>query len=457
MRFAALLLTAAAAGYVLLSGSNRGAYDFQAFYCAGAAVHAHADPYRTHPLGDCEHLHTDGTYAALPRGVALPAPQPGYDMAAFAVISALPFDRAKALWGALIAMAIAVAIACTVWATGLPLGIVIAAFIISLVMPALAFGELFAFFAAAVCAAMYFASRERWAAAGVCAALSLVEPHLGLPVCIALAVWKPQARAALGLSAVALGAIAIATLGTAQALEYVTRVLPLHALAEISSDAQLSLSAVLHAAGVPDALAVQLGTLSYALAALAGIVLSKMLASRLRSGAFLVAVPAAFAIIGGTFIHVTEFFAAIPLALLLIARDPSRKIATTALVLLAIPWYTAVEPGNALALALLGAIAAFYLVWRRENQKLPAACAAATLTLAVLLVAPHFPVGHAPGTLAPTPIAGDAYPQASWQAWNYRTLSTGDTVVWVLRAFSWAGLALLVRSAAAPRSTPSAG
>lgn len=456
-KLALLFLAAGIFGLFVSSGPNRGAYDFQAFYCAGAAVRAHADPYRTQPLGECEHGHTDGTYAQLPRGVVLPAPQPGYDMAAFAAVSALPFDRAKALWGAFVTMALAVAIACAVWATGAPLGVAVAAFIASLVMPALAFGELFAFFAAATCAAMYFASRERWTAAGVCAALSLVEPHLGLPVCVGLAIWKPQTRAALSLTAAALGALAVGTLGAAPALEYVTRVLPLHALAEISSDAQLSLSAVLHAAGVPDALAVQIGTLSYAVAAIAGIALSRTLATRLRNDGFLVAVPAAFAIIGGSFIHVTEFFAAIPLALLLLACDPSSKVTTTALVLLAVPWFTAVEPGNVLALALLGAAAAFYLVWRRENEKLLAAFAAAGFAFAVLLAAPHFAAGNAPGTLAPTPIAGDAYPQASWQAWNYRMLSTASATVWALRAFSWTGLALLVWSAAARRSTPSAG
>lgn len=452
VKFAIVVLLAGICGYAVLSDSNRGAYDFQAFYCAGAAARAHANPYRTQPLGACEHRQTDGTYAALPADVVLPAPQPGYDVAVFAALSALPFHRAKAVWGAILAMAIAVAIACTVRATRLPLATVLAAFLAALVLPAFAFGELFALFAAAACAAMFFASREKWTAAGIAAALCLVEPHLGLPLCLALVFWRPQTRAALGVTVALLIAVSAGTLGVRASLEYATVVLPLHALAEISSDAQLSLSAVLHAAGIDDTLAVQIGALSYLAACLLGIRLGEMLAARWRDDAFLVAVPAAFATIGGTFIHVTELFAAIPLALLLVARAVRyRGLAACALVLLAVPWFTALEPGNALALAALGAIVTLYLVWRGENARIAAALAACALAFAVLFAAPQFAGDGSPHTPAPARITGTAYPQESWQDWNYRALSTGSTVVWLLRGLSWTGLALLAAAAAVSR------
>lgn len=452
LKFAIVVLLAGICGYAVLSDSNRGAYDFQAFYCAGAAARAHANPYLTQPLGACEHRQTDGTYAALPADVVLPAPQPGYDVAAFAALSALPFDRAKAVWGAILAMAIAVAIACVVGATRLPLTTVLAAFLAALVFPAFAFGELFALFAAAACAAMFFAARGKWAAAGIAAALSLVEPHLGLPLCLALAFWRPRTCAALGVTIALLVAVSAGTLGVRASLEYATLVLPLHAFAEISSDAQLSLSAVLHAAGIADTLAVQIGVLSYLASCLFGIRLGEMLAARWRDDAFLVAVPAAFATIGGTFIHVTELFAAIPLALLLAARDGRyRGLATCALVLLAVPWFTALEPGNALALAALGAIVTSYLVWRGENARMSAALAACALAFAVLFAAPRFAGDRTPHTPAPARITATAYPQESWQAWNYRALSTGSTVVWLLRGLSWTGLTLLAAAAALSR------
>lgn len=447
-----MLLIAALFGYVLLRDSNRGAYDFQAFYCAGAAVREHANPYRTQPLGACEHRQTDGTYAALPADVVLPAPQPGYDLAAFAALSALPFDSAKAVWGAILAMAIAAAIACAVLATRLPLATVLAAFLAALALPAFAFGELFALFAAAACAAMFFASREKWTAAGIAAALSLVEPHLGLPLCIGLAFWRPRTRAALGLTVALLAAVSAGTIGARTSLEYATAVLPLHALAEISSDAQLSLSAVLHAAGINDRLAVQVGALSYIASCVLGIWLAEILSARWRDDAFLIAVPAAFATIGGTFIHVTELFAAIPLALLLVAHAVRyRGLVGCALLLLAVPWFTAVEPGNALALAALGAIVTLHLARRGLDARIAAALAASALAFTILFAAPHFAGDRTPHTPAPARINGTAYPQESWQAWNYRALSTGSTVVWLLRGLSWTGLILVAVVSAVSR------
>lgn len=458
---AALALLAAGCGFFISSNADRGAYDFQAFYCAGAAVRAHADPYKAQPLGACERRVTSGTYAALPADVILPAPQPGYDLAAFEAISALPFDRAKALFGALLAIALTLAVVCVWAATQAPLGIVLAAFVASLVMPALAFGELFAFFAAAACAALYFASRGQWSAAGAAAALSLVEPHLGLPICAALIIWKPQTRAAMVITIAALLALAVATLGVGPNLEYVAVVLPLHSLAEISSDAQLSLSAILHAAGVSDAAAIQIGTLSYLALAALGVLVARALSERAHNDTFLVGVPAAFAAIGGTFIHVTELFAAIPLALLL------RHRSAAALVLLAVPWFTALEPGNALAFALLGAIATSYLTWCRKGAQIVTAFAAGAFAFGVLYGAPKLVHGNAPHSPPPTRISDSSYPQASWQAWNYRALSTNSDVVWLLRGLSWVGLLVLAatavqvsRRAAAPipaaaQSTPS--
>lgn len=441
--FAAVMLLAAICGYILLRSPDRGAFDFQAFYCAGSAARAGADPYRTQPLGACEHRESAGTYAALPADVVLPAPQPGYDIAAFALISLLPFESAKAVWGALLAVAIAIAMLAAIGATRASPGEVVMALAVSLVFPALAFGELFAVFAATACAAMYFAAIGRWNAAGIAGALCLVEPHLGLPVCIALALWRPQTRAAMAASVVALGGISVALLGVRANVEYVTIVLPLHALAELGSDAQLSVSTLLHALAVPDGLATIGGAVFYVIAAVAGIVLGRMLAARSGSDAFIPAAASAFAAMGGTFIHVTELFAAVPLALLLVrARTKYCPAFTAALVLLAVPWYMALERGNAAGFAGLAALVVFYLAWRRTRSILGAAALGA-VTCALLLAAPTvtgLPALHA---RPPLPIADASYPQAGWQMWIVRELSSGSAASWVLRAMSWSGLLLL--------------
>jgi hypothetical protein len=441
--FAAVMLLAASCGYILLASRDRGAFDFQAFYCAGSAARAGADPYRTQPLGACEHRESAGTYAALPANVVLPAPQPGYDIAAFALLSLLPFQTAKAVWGALLAAAIFIAVLATIGATRAPPDEVAIAFAVSLVFPALAFGELFALFAAAACAAIYFAAIGRWSAAGIAGALCLIEPHLGLPVCFALAIWRPQTRAAIAAMIAGLAGIAIAMLGVHANAEYVATVLPLHALAELGSDAQLSISTLLHAAGLPDGIATLGGVAFYAALAIAGIVLGRMLAARSGSDAFIPAVPAAFAAMGGTFIHVTEIFAALPLALLLVTeRTRYRAIFTGALLLLAVPWYMALERGNAAGFAGLAAVVVFYLAWRRMRT-IAGAAVIGTVTWALLLAAPTvtgLPALHAH---APVAITDTSYPQASWQAWVDRELSSGSAASWFLRGLSWSGLLLL--------------
>ncbi|HET9096204.1 MAG TPA: glycosyltransferase 87 family protein [Candidatus Baltobacteraceae bacterium] len=467
----ALVLLAGCCGFFLLGSGERGSYDFQAFYCAGAAVRMHADPYRAQPLGACEHRQTGGTYAALAPGLVLPAPQPGYDIAGFAALSLLPFGMAKAVWGALLAAAIAIALYAVFRLTRESLYVILGAFAASLILPSFAFGELFAFFGAAACAAMLLADQERWTLAGIAAAACLVEPHLGLPLCAALALWKRETRLPMALSVCVLAGIAITVLGPLVNAEYFTAVLPLHALTEISSDAQLSLSAVLHAMHVPDLAAVRIGAASYVLVAGLGVYFGKVLADRLRSGAFLAATPAAFATLGGTFMHVTEIFAAVPLALLLIVRAPrQRPVLRTALVLLCIPWIAGVERGNALAFATLSALVAASLLWQFGGKRIAPAFAVAALTFAVLFWAPEWYARSAaasPAASAATTI-DPIYAQASWQAWNRAALSSGSPAAWLLRLPTWIGLALLAASVgavsrreaalspAAARSTPSA-
>lgn len=442
VRIATLCLSALL-GFAVLRSPNTGAFDFQAFYCAGSALHAHADPYRTQPLGSCEHALTDGTYAALPADVVLPAPLPAYDIAGFAVLSLLPFDLAKAVWGALLAVAAALAVFAVAGATRASLFTTFMALGACLVFPSLAFGEIFALFAAAAFGAMYFASRGRWNAAGLAAAASLVEPHLGLPVCLSLAIWAPRSRFSLALGAGVLAAVAFGTLGTGQNVEYVGTVLPLHALVEITSDAQMSLSAVLHALGVPARAAITAGSAAYALAVIAAIALGGVLAMRSRRQAFLVAVPATAALYGSSFMHVTEFFAAIPLALLIVLhRGRVAAIALAALALLSVPWYLALERGEVSAFAALGAVVIFVVLWRCGRSAI-IALACAVLAFGLLFFTPAYGTAASSHGKSVETIADASYPQAGWQKFIRRELSTGSAASWLLRGLSWSGLLLL--------------
>lgn len=401
----------------------------------------HGDPYRTEPLRSCEHEHTDGTYAALPPDVALPAPQPPYDIAFFALLSFLPFAAAKALWGALLGVASAIAIAAAARMSGVSPAGAFMAFAASLILPSFAFGQLFAVYAAACCLAALLAQRGAWTLAGIAAAGTLVEPHLGLPLCAALAIYNARARNALLIACSALAAIALLA-ARGNLVEYAVATLPLHALSEIHSDAQLSVTAVAHALGTPEMLALRLGGLSYVIAGAAGVGIGVRLAARTRNDAFVIAAPAAFASFGGTFIHATELLCAVPLALLLVRVARVRFTACIALVLVSVPWFTVLDGGMPLAFAATAAAVVFYELWQLGGVRVAYACACALFACALLLAAPswfsHARAAHAGSSPRITAI----YPQASWRALTDERLSGGAPIAWVLRAGSWCGLLL---------------
>lgn len=446
----AALLLATICGYFTLRDPATGTLDFQAFYCGGSALRDRADPYRTHPLIDCEHRQTNGTAAQLGPGVVLPAPQPPYDLAAFALFSYLPFQIAKGVWGSLIALGLVATLFSTAQFTRAPIGTVVAAFLMSLVMPSLGFGQLFALFSAAACAAALCAAREQWLLAGVAASASLIEPHLGLPLCISLALWNRRCMLSIAASVFVLAILSLVTAGPQQTIEYITVILPLHGLAEITSDWQLSLSAILYGAHVPAKEALQAGTASYVLLAAVGIALGRTLTARLRDGSFIVLVPMAFTVIGGSFIHVTEIFAAVPLALMLLARASQhyKGVLLTALILLAVPWMTALYPGNPLAFAIVDALVVFYLLWENVGNKIGAAAIPALVTYFLLRTAQR--LMYSSSAASAHPVVHDridaTYAQAGWQMWNQSALSSGAAITWLLRAPSWIGLCLLAGS-----------
>lgn len=451
------IVLCAALSFTALTAAFATNFDFRAFYCAGTAVRMHANPYHTEPLHTCERTKTDRKFAVFAREVALPAPQPGYDMAVFAAFAALPFAAASKLWTALLAACALAAILLMQRLTRMGFAAVLAAFWLSLCMTSLYLGELIPLSIAAITAAAYFARTERWALAGIAAAASLAEPHIGIPICASLALWAPRARLALGLSVATLAGVSFAALGAAQNVEYVTAVLPAHALSELGSDAQLSLSVILHALGIPDTLALRAGSLSYALMSLLGIYLARALALRFRDDALLAAAPAATAVIGGVFMHVTEVAAAIPLALLLLAHvKHGRGYVLGALVLLAIPWWSLVTPMllSPLTGIAFAAMIVTYLVWINTGRAAPAiACGVAAFAAAAGLVHWYAVTSNAfAAHVLPSRIDA-GYPEASWAYENARYLATGVAASWLLRAPTW--LALLgVAWAAARVSLP---
>jgi hypothetical protein len=415
--------------------------DFRAFYCAARVASHGADPYRTEPLRSCETAIGTTMFFQKNPGVTIPAPLPGYAIAALVPLSVLPFTAAATLWCALLLAAWLACIVALSRFARIPWESALAVFALSLGVVSLPLGEVVPVALACICLAAYFAWRGKAVAAALAGAGAMIEPHLGLPVCIALAVWMPATRVALAMSLGALAVLSLAVLGVHTNVEYFTSVLPAHALSELGRDTQFSLTAVLAGAGVGPGAAVRAGSLWYAATIVAGTVLAGVLAGKTRNNAFVVCVPPAFAVFGGTFIHITQIAAALPAAALLVGycTPKHRALAVTALLLLAIPWVWAVSP----ALVIAPLVPAAYLAWRYWSPNVPAILLTGIVAAVVIFglsslaaAAPHAAHG-APPAIDPQ------LAEASWSAFTQKS-STNAFATWMLRVPTWLGLGLLL-------------
>lgn len=388
-------------------------YDFADFYCAGAAVDAGADPYRFEPLHRCEHrVNSTPAYRNDP-GRVVPAPLPPYDFPPFVRAARLPFATARATDAGAIALAILVSIGALAL-TSIPLDIAA----LALAMPAgyvlLNAGQIvpFALVALVLCGAAVARRRDRLA--GIAAALTLIEPHLGLPVCIAVLLWIPRGRLTLVATALVLAAAGALMVGIAGTIEFLLRVLPAQAAAETGYVYQYSLTYLLHVFGVPPSIALFAGALSYVAMLVFGLWLGRRCARALARPQLTVFVPAACSVVAGSYVHMVDLPFAIPAALTLAycLEGRSRSIAIVALTLLAVPWIP-VWIIKKLFLASLF-VAAALLVRLRAPTRVGAA------TLVAIAAAVYFLELTPPAPLvAVTPAGTNAtdLAQNAWSAW----------------------------------------
>ena len=325
---------------------------FGAFYCAGQTVRAGRDPYRVQPLLDCERSLPSYRYAAV--GVVEPAPLPPFVLAGFALLSLLPFVWAL---GAFIVLSVA-AVAAAAWAldriAGCGVPFAGAALVFSALYDNVLLAEIPPLVVGFLSVAALLAERGRFAAASAVAALALVQPHVAAPAAVAMFLAFRPARLPLAGLAVAAAGLSLAVTGFATSVEYFASVLPAHAASEVAAKDQYSLTWVLHELGASDALALRAGGASYVVAAVAGIAVALRAAARFGRPALIVLVPAAFALIGGSYIHDLQLPIALPAAvvLLTVVPGPWRAVVMAGIVLLSVPWY-----GGRVIAAAAGAIA----------------------------------------------------------------------------------------------------
>jgi hypothetical protein len=372
--------------------------DLSAFYCAGSATLHRQDPYEAASLRTCEHALNRGDSWSDPEYV-VPAPLPPYDLPFYALLSIGSYDLAKVLICLLIAAAVFVA-AFGLADLGVPLAAGLAALSLADGFVGMYLGQIYPVTIALVVFAAAAAQREKYAVAGILAALTLIQPQLGAAVCLSLFIWMPRARVALALAAVALCAAGIVTVGANGFLEWATRVIPAQASAEVYFWGQYSLTNVLASAGVPPPYALFAGSISFAGMLVLAVWLSKRLMERTGSNAYLVLVPAALCVIGGTYVHLPEIAAAIPLALVLTSSTQSATERWPILIpsiLLMIPWpFT--QAIKALFFSCMLAVAIVLVAFKtgaREGLVLFAATAAAAYLIALNTPPPLVPVAVA--------------------------------------------------------------
>ncbi len=434
---AVLFVLALAAGTADAVRTRGFAGDFRAFRCGAAVLLEGGNPYAAQPMYACESSRGAPLVYRASGGVAVPDPLPGYAIVAFVPFAVLPLSLAIALWSGLLLLATAFAVS-ALGSLGVARARSLAVLACGIALTSIPFGEVVPVVLAATCGCALALARRRPSASVAWAALASLEPHAGAPLMLALIAYRPTRwRALLAAASLALlHAIAL----RASALAYFTEVLPQHARAELLRSSQYSLSWIAASLGAPEGVALALGAASYAVAALAGVAVAFLLARHMRMPAMLALVPPAFALAGGTFVHLAQVPLALPFGLVLIARarGSARAVAFAGLVALALPWYAFVQtpwfvalvlPASVLIALTLGADAV-------RASIVGIACTALACTLA--LVAAH----DVHTALAPPPL-DPFYAQYAWGRWIAEHDASRSLGVWCAKLPTWAGLAAI--------------
>lgn len=423
--------------------------DFRAFWCAGSAVLHGTDPYKTVSLASCEHASAPWGFYTAPHGVVVPAPLPPYALLLFAPLALLTYPAAAFVW--FLTLAAAVVASLRLLAQTLRISWSAAAWM--LLLPAavlwLPFGETapLALLGATLAARALQLQRWRTAAAGL--VLLAVEPHVAAGAWICVAAFVPRMRAPLIAAGLVLAGLSFAG-GAAIPAEYLLRVLPLHALAELPRPVQFSAAWLLDAAGVSPAAALRVGGASYIVMLVASLAAAPRLRVRWNDPSVLVFAPMAAVLVGGAFIHASQLALALPFAAALAVRERGwvAAIAGVACGTLAVPW---LQGGPQQIVVLAGvAVAACVVRLLVRDERLTLRAMTAWGVLAVLLLVAH----HSQQTPAREPrifpVAADraGLASASWGRTIWRDQSATTIADWLGKAPSWIALLLLVGCAA---------
>jgi hypothetical protein len=284
---------------------------------------------------------------------------PGYDLAAFRIVAALPYGTASLLWQMLLWVCVAGTVFAVWKLTGVAPAVLIAAFAFSDGFRGAISGNLAPIAIAFIALAALFASQRRHTLATISMLLAMCEPHIALGPLIAWCIFIPSSRLVAVFGVLILGMLTYATTGISLTLEFFQDVMPRQILAEVAFEEQYSLTHILHLAAVPDRAAILLGDLSFVGFLIVGIITAAKLRARLCDDAFLILIPVAFSLVAGPYLHAFQLPAALPAAFLLYTKLPRyRVLLGVSIMILAIPWIIAaqlqvLQPFVGLGIALL--------------------------------------------------------------------------------------------------------
>ncbi len=425
--------------------------DFNTFYCAGAALGRHADPYLAEPLGACERRAMTPQLVHVGPGVAMPAPLPPYALAPFVLLARVPYLWAIAIWSIVILLATWATLFAMRRLTGMTLPALVAIFGLGTLV-ALELGQVAPLATAGIALSAYFANLRKDRLAALAAACAMLEPHVALPACLALFLWLPRTRLTLILAGLVCSGLSLALVGPSVALEYVRYVLPGHAISEVGNHQQLSLTYVVHHFGVAAAAAVRMGEIWYAAMLVLGIAVARGFAA--RKPQLVPALPVAFALFGGAFVHAVQLPAALPAALILLAAAPAgkqRRFTGAGVTLLALPFiqFATLWPCS---IPLYGAVAIVLVATLLRGKLLPSlACALAACAVPLALwTTVHFGGPPDPAALV-SAYDPHALADVSWT--RYMNLVSAQTPAQLdaVKLPLWFGLATVLAAALAGR------
>jgi hypothetical protein len=215
----------------------------------------------------------------------------------------------------------------------------------------------------------------------------------------------------------------------------------------VSRDNQYSLATVLAALGFPDVSAALAGSISYVVVSALGVLVALRLARRFDDPSLTVLVPAAFSVLGGTFVHTGEIAAAIPACLLLYTQARAlRSWLFVAVILLIVPWMLATSAAMFLAPIFPVAYVA-YALSRGDRIAALGAALASTAMIAGLFALYALPAGHPTGHVHFYPPFDPRLAESSWRQFVLPNV-TNRPVMWLLRLPTWGGLIIFTACAA---------